>query len=138
MKSQCAKIKICLGSLILLIFIVLTFNLLYVNSVKAAPTPFVAGSGSMTVSFSDPGNTPFKAGDIDKTVNRIFDVVILISEVAFIILLLVGGIMYLTSMGDEETSKKAKKLMVDAVIGMVLVLAAWAIGTWVITQLKAT
>lgn len=68
--------------------------------------------------------------------NTVFSTIITIAEVTFIIMFLVGGVMYLTSMGDEEASKKAKKLLVDAVIGIVIVLAAWAIGTWILNTLR--
>ncbi len=55
--------------------------------------------------------------------------------VAFVILFIVGGLQYLTSAGNEEASTKAKKLLLDAVIGIVIVVSAWAIANWVLSGL---
>lgn len=54
--------------------------------------------------------------------------------VAFIIILL-GGFKWMTSGGDEDKIGEAKKLMGAGVVGMAIVLAAWAIASFVINQL---
>jgi hypothetical protein len=51
------------------------------------------------------------------------------------ILLLIGGLQYMTSAGNEEASAKAKRLILEAIIGLVIVLAAWAAGNWIIDRL---
>jgi len=53
----------------------------------------------------------------------------------FVILFLVGGVQYLTSAGNEESATKAKKLLTDAVIGLVIVLASWAVANWILNGL---
>lgn len=65
----------------------------------------------------------------------IFNTVIGISGAIFMIMLLVGGITYLTGAGNEEQTGKSKKIMVDAVIGLVLTLSAYGIGKMVIDAL---
>lgn len=82
-----------------------------------------------------PASVPSTFTNLGDSVSTIFNVVILIAGVAFVILFLVGGIQYLLAAGNEETSGKAKKLLLDAVIGLIIVLAAWAIGTWILNQL---
>ena len=59
----------------------------------------------------------------------------MVAGIIFVILLLVGGIQYLTASGNEESSKKARAILMDAIIGLVIVLAAWAVGGWIIEQL---
>ena len=54
--------------------------------------------------------------------------------VAFIIILL-GGFKWMTSGGDEDKIGEAKKLMGAGVVGMAIVLASWAIASFVIAQL---
>lgn len=66
---------------------------------------------------------------------RIYDIIIVVAGVAFVILLLVGGIMYMTAAGDAEGTKKARGLMLDAVIGLVIVVMAWTVSRWVICTL---
>ncbi|TSC93248.1 MAG: Uncharacterized protein CEN89_152 [Candidatus Berkelbacteria bacterium Licking1014_7] len=69
--------------------------------------------------------------EVSQIVNVVFNTVIIAAGAIFVILLLVGGIQYLSGAGNEEATGKSKKLMIDAVVGLIIVLAAWAIGTWV-------
>ncbi|MBU4421769.1 pilin [Patescibacteria group bacterium] len=55
--------------------------------------------------------------------------------VLFLILMIYGGYLWMTSFGSAEKTKKAKDLIVDAVIGLVIVLAAYAITNFVIGAL---
>ncbi len=71
---------------------------------------------------------------VQGAIPAIFNVVIMIAAIAFVILFLIGGILYLSSSGNEEAANKAKKLLIDAVIGIVIVAIAWAAGTWIINQ----
>lgn len=55
--------------------------------------------------------------------------------VGFFVLLTYAGILYLTAGGDSKQVDTAKGLMKNAVIGLVIVLAAYAISTFVINNL---
>ncbi|MBI3261309.1 hypothetical protein HYZ64_03010 [Candidatus Berkelbacteria bacterium] len=79
-------------------------------------------------------NLPTRFQSLAQIVATIFNIVIGISGAIFMVLLLVGGIQYMTAAGNEENTTKAKKLLVDAVIGLVLTLSAWAIGTFILRQ----
>ena len=81
-----------------------------------------------------PGNL-VRFGDINQTIRTIFNVVIIFAGIIFVILFLVGGIQYLTAAGNEEQTGKAKRLLVDAIVGLVIVLASWAIANFVLNQL---
>lgn len=65
----------------------------------------------------------------------VFNTVISISGAIFMIMMLVGAITYLTGAGNDEQTGKAKKIMIDAVIGLVLTLSAYGIGKMVIDAL---
>lgn len=85
------------------------------------------------------GGTPTEGGtgfkDLPTAISTIFDFVIVLGAVVFVILFLVGGIQYLTAAGNEEATGKAKRLLVDAIVGLVIVLAAWAIGNFILDRL---
>jgi hypothetical protein len=70
-------------------------------------------------------------------VEIIFQLVITIGAIMAVILFLIGGIQYLVAAGNEEATSKAKRLLLDAIIGLVLVLAAWAFASFLITYLGA-
>jgi hypothetical protein len=73
--------------------------------------------------------------DFAANFSTVYTFVIGISTLIFVILFLVGGIMYLTAAGNDESTKKARSLIVDAVIGLIIVLIAWSAGSYIITQL---
>jgi len=56
----------------------------------------------------------------------------------FVVMFLIGGVQYMTSAGNEEAATKAKKLLMDAVIGLVIILASWAISGWILSSLGGT
>lgn len=115
---------------IILTIIAIFFSIFFCNFAYAVEI----GTGDFKINIQDP-ETPFKEANPDKVIQTVFNIVITISQVVFVILFLVAGIMYLTSAGNEEQTNKARKLMLDAVIGIIIVLASWAIGNWVIKEL---
>ncbi len=56
--------------------------------------------------------------------------------VVFFILIIYGGYMWMFSMGNEQTAGKAKDIIIAAVIGLVIVLAAYAITSFLGNTLK--
>lgn len=55
--------------------------------------------------------------------------------VVFLGLTIYGGIMWMTAEGSEERVEKAKGIITSSLIGLVIVLAAYAISVFVITAL---
>jgi hypothetical protein len=49
-----------------------------------------------------------------------------------VIVIIVAGIMYATSSGDSASVTKAKNMILYSVVGIVVILAAWAITNFVI------
>jgi len=52
-----------------------------------------------------------------------------------LILILYGGFIYMTSGGEEEKVGKAKKYIINAIIGLVIILSAFAITSYVMSSL---
>ena len=74
--------------------------------------------------------------DLRVTAARIINTGLTLLGILFIVLMLYGGYLYLTSLGKEEQIKKAKQLIVSAVIGVVIVLAAYAISAFVLSAIQ--
>jgi len=49
-----------------------------------------------------------------------------------VIMIIIGGFMWMTAGGNEERVEKAKKMISAAVIGLIIILLAWAIVIFVI------
>jgi len=55
--------------------------------------------------------------------------------VIFMVLIVWAGLQWMTAGGNEERIKKAKSLITNAVIGLIIVMAAYALTYFVISQL---
>jgi len=69
------------------------------------------------------------------TVGRIVNVVLAASGMVFLILLIYGGILYMIAGGQEDTVKKAKRLLSSSVIGLIIITSAYAASLFILDQL---
>jgi len=58
--------------------------------------------------------------------------------VIFMLLIIYGGILWMTAIGKENQVEKAKNIIIQAVIGLVIVLAAYAITSFIGNQLTGS
>jgi hypothetical protein len=86
------------------------------------------------INISKPSSV--KIGNLNVAYSTLFNVAIGVSGTVFIVMILVGGIWYLTAMGNEDVVTKSKRLLIDAVIGIVIVAAAWGVGSYVLSKLQ--
>lgn len=52
-----------------------------------------------------------------------------------VILILIGGFKVLTSAGNEEKAEGGKKVIISAIIGLLIIMAAWGISLYAVTIL---
>jgi len=55
--------------------------------------------------------------------------------IIFMVLVLYGGYLWMTSFGNEQKVEKAKELIIGAVIGLVIIVAAYTITTFVVNSI---
>ncbi|PJA47194.1 hypothetical protein CO172_02770 [Candidatus Uhrbacteria bacterium CG_4_9_14_3_um_filter_36_7] len=73
--------------------------------------------------------------DIYTVTGELISVLLGALGIAFVLLLVYAGILYLVAQGDENTTKKAMKIIKTAVMGMVLIAGAYAVANFVISAL---
>lgn len=78
-----------------------------------------------------PGGGP----SIDQILGGVINILLWVAGVASVIVIIVGGIMYIVSGGNEKTTKTAKDAILYAVIGLVITILAFAIVRFVLTNL---
>ena len=80
------------------------------------------------------------AGDVGmvEMVGGIINVVMGLLGVVAVLVILYGGFMWMTAAGNEEKVGKAKKLIIAGIIGLVVIFAAFAIASFVISNLATT
>lgn len=126
-KKFLSTLTCCLFILALAMFLPLT--------AKAA---LEGGSGLMTglkttskgAALSD-GGAPMPVSSL---IGQIIGIVLSFLGVIFFILIAYGGFLWMTSQGNDEQIGKAKRIMVTAIVGLTLVLSAYAITEFVVGE----
>ncbi|MDD5340928.1 MAG: pilin [Patescibacteria group bacterium] len=82
------------------------------------------------------GETGLKQSDPAAIVAGIINVALGIVGVAFVVLFIYGGVLWMTSGGEEKKISQAKKILEYAVIGLVIVVGAYAITFFVTSAIE--
>lgn len=77
-----------------------------------------------------------QSGDFARLTAGIYELALATAGAGFLIVLLTGGLRYMTAAGSEEAAAKAKKQLSSGLVGVILVGAAFAIGRAVLKLLQ--
>lgn len=72
---------------------------------------------------------------LPELINNIMGILFFVVGVASVIVIVVAGLMYVVSAGNEKTTKQAKDAILYAVIGLVISISAFAITSFINTRL---
>jgi len=78
-----------------------------------------------------PENTSFT-----DTIQYIINVVLLIAGILAVVYLIYSGIQYITASGDATKATAARTGIINAIIGIVVILLSYAIAGWVFNGLN--
>ena len=84
---------------------------------------------------TDSGNInpiPIFSGDFDNLINTIINITLLIAGVLAVFYLIWGGISYVTAGGDAEKASKGRVAITNAIIGIAIMAASFAIYNYLI------
>lgn len=70
-------------------------------------------------------------GDLPAMIGKIVGALLAFLGIAFFILIIYGGYTWMFSMGNEQDSGKAKNIIIAAIIGLFIVLMAYAITSYI-------
>lgn len=74
------------------------------------------------------GNVKFDGlGDVLQLLANLIQVILTGAGIASVIFIIVGGIMYIASLGDPSRTTKAKETIYYSIVGLVISLAAYGI-----------
>lgn len=104
-----------------------------------APLAVLAQQGTLTANdlgVGAVGNTVKLGGaDVRQTAANIINVALGFLGIIAVIIVLVGGFKYMIAGGDETKTKEARGWIISGIIGLAIILAGWAITSFVIGQL---
>ena len=73
--------------------------------------------------------------DVRETVASIIRVALGLLGIVAVVIILIGGFTWMTAGGNDERVEQAKKWIFSGIIGLAIILSAYALSTWVISQL---
>lgn len=79
--------------------------------------------------------TDATTNDLPELIGNLINVLLSVLGIVLVVLVVYAGFLYLTAAGDDDKVKKAKKLLTQSIIGLVIIIAAYAIATYVIDAL---
>ncbi len=111
-------------------------------SMFAPSLAFAQARSSGTLSADDLGVTAIEnsgiklgGGDVRQTAARIINVALSFLGIISVIIVITGGFKYMISGGEEDKTTKAKDLITSGIIGLAIILSAWAITRFVLSSL---
>lgn len=97
---------------------------------------FVVSRAHAQVSIDFPTSfAGFSSQDLKTTIANIVRIILGFLGIVTIIIILYGGFIWMTSFGEEDKIDQAKKLISAGVVGLVIVLTAYALSSFVINSL---
>ena len=117
MRNSCNTRKIFLG-IILIIVLVLIFNSNYALGVS----PKEGLKAAADAAKLDTGTK-----SIGTILGSLFQKILGVMGLILLILFVIGGITWMTSEGNAEKLKKARGLLIHAIIGLIIILGSYAL-----------
>ncbi|MGE5425503.1 MAG: pilin [Bacillota bacterium] len=105
----------------------------------ALPMVTFAQSGNIDVGLNEieQGFGDNGLGNVDPrvTVAKLINTAMLFLGIIAVVIILLAGFKWMTSGGNEDKAAEARKLLGAGVIGLVIILSAWGIATFVLDRL---
>jgi hypothetical protein len=122
MKQKLMKSLICMALTLVVIMPMLALE------VKAQ-------AGNLDLGTSYPSNIGLSNSDPRDVAVSVIKVLLGFLGIIAVIIILLGGFKWMTAAGNEDKVAEAKKIIVAGIIGLIIILAAWAIANFVITNI---
>lgn len=121
-------------------FAIAIFSITAMASIASAPLPVAAADnnllwGNEFNSSQVQGELGLGNRDPRAIVASVVRIILGFLGIVAVIIILLGGFKWMTAGGNEEKVGEARKLIVQGIIGLVIILAAFGIATFVINSL---
>lgn len=103
----------------------------------AVVTPVHAADADLTGQLDEVNSSAGLGNqDLTDTIGLLINVLLSFLGVIFLLLIIYAGFLWMTAAGDEGKVDKAKDILITSVIGLIILLSAYAISSFVISQLS--
>lgn len=101
----------------------------------------VAHAASLDDATTNLGNVREETGlqdaELTETIGKLIGVLLSFLGVIFLLLIIYAGFTWMTAQGDPKAVGKAKDILITSVVGLVILLSAYAISSFVIESLQS-
>ncbi len=109
-------------------------------SVLLAPAPALAATADGNFGLAKIGEANQLGGvlgkqDLTTTITKIIKIALSLLGLIAVVIILAGGFKWMTAGGNEDKVGEAKKMIISGVIGLAIILSAFAIASFVIGSL---
>jgi hypothetical protein len=98
------------------------------------PTPPTASPGTLKILSDVATNGGYQESSLQATIGIIIKAAFSLLGAVFIILVIVGGYIWMTAEGNEQKIEKAQNYIRRAIIGLIITFSAWAIWSFVLSK----
>lgn len=112
--------------IIIILFVVICAIVFNANIIQADNLGDAFGDKLNTVAGRDGAGYQTNANP-ETLIGQVIRVIVSFVGVIFLVLMIYGGYMWMTARGNDQQVEKAKNLITAAIIGLIIVLAAYAI-----------
>ncbi|MFA6594153.1 MAG: pilin [Candidatus Buchananbacteria bacterium] len=107
-------------------------------SVMAVAAPLVVRAVEFRTFLNDTGlESQFGSGDLMPMIGTAISIILGVLGVILVLIVIYAGFWWMTAQGDEKKVEKAKKMIYNSIIGLVIIFAAYALTNFVLDQLEA-
>jgi Zn-dependent protease with chaperone function len=103
--------------------------------IAVAPVAHMAPPDPLGIDAARP--TVLGDEDLVTTITSIINVALGLLGIIAVVIVLIGGFKWMTAGGNEEKVTEARKLIISGVIGIAIILSAYAIASFVVNRLGA-
>lgn len=121
----------------LIIVLIISWSFVGLNNFAFAADKEAASAVTRAIGDleSSAGKAGMQEGDVVSTVGKLIGVVLSILGLIFLILIIYAGITWITKASESKEVQKARKIITDGVVGMLICLAAYALTQYIIGKL---
>ena len=104
-------------------------------AVSAIALPLVSMAGGVDLGLNYATAIGLGTQDVRTTVSNVIKAFMGLLGIVAVVIILLGGFKWMTAGGNEEKVSEAKKLIISGVIGLVIILSAYAIAQFVVNAI---
>jgi hypothetical protein len=104
-------------------------------STLALPMLALAATGGVDLGLNYATAIGLGTQDVRTTVSNVIKAFMGLLGIVAVVIILLGGFKWMTAGGNEEKVSEAKKLIISGIIGLIIIMSAYAIAQFVVSAI---